>query len=428
MNIEILGREAINRIKQTWGLPKTGFIAGGSIANIVWELVSGNKAVVNDIDVFILDSIIEKMDTTDENYYEYKEKDYKYYEDYTGMCCWDTLTLNFYTIVNSEKDGMFNIVSYKSNTADHQSIVIKSFDINSTKIGYSIDEDKIYWEPEFEEFLKTGKLKICNVTTPSHTAIRIAKKSKELNTELDPFELKMLQFALEFRFSDAGKYKFMNRYYEMFNNHIDILGEFFSIEKKDEAENFVKINYNKIVDLYALKPKFKKTWTHSWDGPSRSDIFNDNNLIYLSNSGDFIFYMRNIHPDEKLRKIWKSIRFFFSRDLNYIDGDFPQEDIELLSRMGHYAPNSIEHLRGLKLSKQIEIIKKVFEKFKDDPIIAISILEKNKIGDIELDDQTALLLELSVRKQIINDTKGKARKILNKKEEDVVQQIQDYLK
>lgn len=52
MNIENLARQAINRIKDTWGLPKTGFLAGGSIANIIWELVSGNKAVVNDIDVF----------------------------------------------------------------------------------------------------------------------------------------------------------------------------------------------------------------------------------------------------------------------------------------------------------------------------------------------------------------------------------------
>jgi hypothetical protein len=54
------------------------------------------------------------------------------------------------------------------------------------------------------------------------------------------------------------------------------------------------------------------------------------------------------------------------------------------------------------------------DKFKDDPIIAISILENIKLDkDIVLDDQMALLLELSVRKEIINDTRGKVRNILN---------------
>ena len=58
MNIESLGRQAIDRIKSEWGLPKRGFLAGGSIANIVWELVSGNKAVVSDIDIFIFDLLL----------------------------------------------------------------------------------------------------------------------------------------------------------------------------------------------------------------------------------------------------------------------------------------------------------------------------------------------------------------------------------
>ena len=53
MNIEILCRKAIEIIKDNWGIPERGFIAGGSIANIIWELVSGKKAIVNDIDVFL---------------------------------------------------------------------------------------------------------------------------------------------------------------------------------------------------------------------------------------------------------------------------------------------------------------------------------------------------------------------------------------
>jgi hypothetical protein len=59
--------------------------------------------------------------------------------------------------------------------------------------------------------------------------------------------------------------------------------------------------------------------------------------------------------------------------------------------------------------------------------VAISILEKQKVDkDIELDETTSLLLELSVRKEIINDTKGKVYKIFgvepnteNSKDDDI---------
>jgi hypothetical protein len=57
MNIELLGRNAINKIKETWELPK--FLAGGSISNLIWEEISGNKSIINDIDIFILDEILE---------------------------------------------------------------------------------------------------------------------------------------------------------------------------------------------------------------------------------------------------------------------------------------------------------------------------------------------------------------------------------
>ena len=62
MDIEILVRRAIEHIKSKWGLPETGFIAGGSISNLVWEYVSGKPAVINDVDVFIFDGIIESLD------------------------------------------------------------------------------------------------------------------------------------------------------------------------------------------------------------------------------------------------------------------------------------------------------------------------------------------------------------------------------
>jgi hypothetical protein len=239
MNIELLGRQAIDRIKSEWGLPKSGFIAGGSIANIVWELVSGNKAIINDVDVFVFDSIQEKFDKSDKSsLFNYQERETKYGEDYTGIC-FNTYTKDFYSIVESTKDDIFNIVKYKSNSKD-PSLIIKSFDINATRIGYSIEKDEIYWTSDFEDFLKTGTLKVTNLMTPSHTAVRIAKKSKELKAKVYIFEFKLLQYALGHNFSDRIKFRFKERYHQMYGeDHLRNLQE--ETINEDFKEDLIKV-------------------------------------------------------------------------------------------------------------------------------------------------------------------------------------------
>lgn len=408
-NIESIGRKAVDIIKSKWGLPASGFLAGGSIANVAWELISGNVAKINDIDIFVFCGILDK--TPDEDLFCYEDQDIRYYEDYCGLN-WSTYTKDFYSIIESKKDGIFNIIEYKSNISD-PSIVIKSFDINATRIGYSIDEDKLYWTKEFEEFLKTGELKISNIMTPSHTAIRIVKKSKELNVKLDIFEIKLLQYALTYKFKDMIKLRFMERYYDIYKEYSEFLNEYFIILRDPQIESYVKNKHDKDVELYFLKSIESVTENIDHFFRLGSNTFEDENIdnIYMSN--DFLFYMRNVYGNKELKNIWNKMFYFFD-DNSYVDININIDDLELLHRFFKYAPNSIEKLRGLKLSEQIEIIKKFLDKFKDDPIIAISILENIKIDkDIELNDQNTLLLELSVRKKIVNDTKGKVNKILN---------------
>lgn len=424
MNVELLGRQAIDIIKSKWGLPKAGFVAGGSIANIIWELVSGNKAIVNDVDIFVFDSVQENFDRSDKSsLFNYQEKETKYYEDYTGMC-FNTHTKDFYSIVESTKDDIFNIIKYKSNTSD-PSLIIKSFDINSTRVGYSIEKDQLYWTSEFEEFLKTGELKVCNLMTPSHTAVRIAKKSKELNAKLDLFEFKLIQHALSYSFSDRIKFRFKDRYLEMFESNLDMLESHFIITRDNEAEEYVKSQYLEDVKLYYLIPNIVGETPTENDIFISPKIFSDSNIFSIHKSSDFLFYMRNIYGKDNLASIWKKVYYYFN-DVNYIDREVISEDLELLYRFSQAAPNSIENLKGMKISDQINIIKKFLDKFKEDPIIAISILESMKIDkDIELDEQTSLLLELSVRKKIVNDTRNKVGRILNNESVDKVSSCDD---
>jgi hypothetical protein len=259
--------------------------------------------------------------------------------------------------------------------------------------------------------------------TPSHTAVRIAKKSKELNAKLYDFEFKLLQYALSYRFIDRIKLRFRERYLEMCKDNKDLLSPYFQMSRDLEAEEYVFTKVGEKVELYYLvardikKEVTEVPLTDNFEKIVYSNlpqIFEDDNINKIFKSTDFLFYMRNIYgKDQNLKDMWSKLYYFFN-DVHYIDREVSQEDLDLLQRFGKYAPGSIENLKGLKMSEQIEVIKKFLDKFKEDPIIAISILESVKVDkDIILDEQTMLLLELSVRKKIVNDTRGKVNKILN---------------
>jgi len=425
MKMEILARKALNILKSKWDLPKSGFLAGGSLANMIWELKSGNKAVINDIDIFVFDGKIKDIEeiTKEDSLYRFKDDDIRYYEEYTGMC-WNSYAKDFYTIVSSEKDGIFNIIKYKGSN-DTKDLVISSFDINATRVGYSIEEDKFYWTPDFEDFIKTGQLKICNIQTPAHSAIRIVKKSKELNVILDEFEIKLISYCLSRQFSDLNKLRFKERYSDLFNMNKEYLEKYFEIIRDYDTEEFLRREKNIITELYSLKNNdyFTKEDERVSKGPilkllNFENIFGDDNINNIYTSKDFMFYMRNIY-NTNFKDIWSKVYFFYT-DSEYIDIEVSKDDLELLSRLGTFAPKSIESLKGMKISKQLSLVKKLLDIYKEDPIIAISILEKGNVslyGDLD-DEANQLLLELSVRKEIVNDTKGKVRMILSKELED----------
>lgn len=411
INIEQLGRQALSLIKKEWGLPKRGLLAGGALANIIWELVSGNKAIINDIDVFILES--EDLYQEDlKSLFEYKETEDLYYEQYAGIG-WVTKTKDYYKIKSAEKEGIFNNISCVSNKKEPL-IIINSFDINATKVGYSIEEDELYWTTDFEEFLKTGELKISTLITPAHTAIRLSKKCKELNATLDEFEYKLCQHSLEHKFSDILRYRFKERYRNIYEDNFEVLKKYFRIRVDDIMTDYVKKQYDSDDKIYELIPLLESKMVEGdfFNIVNKSSVFEDNNLNKINNSKDFLFYMRNIYGDSEKSKLFSELSHLF-RTNDYIDVEVNDNDVQLLSRLSKWAPASINNLKGYKLSEQIFIVKKLLENYKNDPIIAISILEDIKIDkDIDIDEQTSLLLELAVRKKIVNDTKNKVKKIL----------------
>lgn len=419
MELEILARKALDKIKQKYGLPKSGFIAGGAIANSIWELVSGTPAVINDIDVFVFNDKIDVLDEYDRSsLFRYTDKDLKYFDTYSGIA-WSTYTKDFYSIVSADRDGIFNYIKYNSNS-DKPELILNSFDINCTKVGYSIDEDKFYFTNDFSEFIKTGKLLISSTTTPSHTTVRLAKKSKELNVDLDRFELKILEHILSSHFSDQNKRCFKSKYKDMLLDNWKILKDYFILERDKQLEEYVVVNFNINEELYYLKP----TKSHSLDGfIIGENIFKDSNIDNIFTSKQFMFYIRNVYGNEHLVRMWNKLSYFFTDD--YVDCEISDKDMLLLENFAKYASGSINTLKGLKLSEQISFINKVLEEFKEDPIIAISLLEKGNIDiNTEFDDLSKLLLELSVRKEIVNN-QNKVKMILRNEEPEEESKLLD---
>jgi CRISPR/Cas system CMR-associated protein Cmr5 small subunit len=411
INIEELAKRAINQLKLDFKLPSHGFLTGGSIANLIWEFVSGNKAVINDIDIFILEG--DKRLNKENRLYEFEKKESIYYDDSYGGINYRNKVNEYYEISKSLSIGKINEIYYVSNTNDPK-IIIDSFDLNCVQIGYLIEEDKFYWTKDFEKFIRKGELKVVNLLTPAHTLLRLVKKSEELNANYNNFEINLLKHVINYHLNGIIRTRFKSRYKEMWDKYSDKLENDFILIKDKGLEDHLLNKYNESSEIWTLSTiKYKTDGSFDIFTNSKKSVFNDDNLDKIYTCTEFLFYMRNVYGNNKLSKmIWNDLRYLFIE--NYLDIIPDKKDFELLARLVRWAPKSINTLRGLKISEQIKRVKFILEEFKHDPIIGISILEKHKEinTDIELDESTKLILELTVRKDIINDTNGKVSKIL----------------
>ena len=411
MNLDKIFRDSITEIKSKWILPKSGFLSGGSLANLVWEKISGNKAIINDIDIYHLNSIIDKADEEElRQKQNYQKKDKIVYEDYAGISINVKLS-SFYIIEKVSTTGILNEIEYKSNTEDPQ-IIIESFDINCCQIGYDLETDKFYWTKEFEEFLNTGEIRLVNLSSPAHSAMRLVKKQIDLNAKLPEVELDIIAYTLyNGSFLDTTKHRFKQRYADMFEKYMSGLESRFELVRDEELELHLKMNKDVHDKMYALKPRV-----------SGLNI-NPAQKIGLHLSKDFLFWVRSIFGNHDLEKMWYKLHLVFDYNLgikNYLDCTPTEDEVNFFNRLIVNASDCVRHLSGFPLSRQMYIVNTIFDKFKNDPIVAISILETYCIDyNIDLEnDMDLLLLELAVRKKILDDPKDKVRKIFEVVDEE----------
>lgn len=400
MNIELLARQSLDYLKFKFGnLPNSGIIAGGALANLIWEKVSGNIAVINDIDIFVFENILLKEDSygnlstkikSGEKMF-YRSLDKIYWRDYTGFCE-SSKNKNFYIIERTENKDIFNFIYY-SGTSSNTNLVIESFDINCTQIAYNIEEDKFYWTKDFEKFLKTAELKIVNLGSPHHSSIRIIKKRDELKAKLDTVELDILAYTVKKNMLGITRRYFSDKYLKYYQKYEEELSKYYKLLEEPDIAKILNDAKDLNINLYSLECILD------------DDYFSD--IEYVSyHCNDFLFFMRNIEKDTYDYKVWDILNHLYDYQ-GYIDSHIDDEDLFLLKRITENIPNSISNLKGLKLSQQVNIVKRLLNIFSEDLTIAFALIDnidiKTFINEEIESDENKLLLELSVRKKIIDN-------------------------
>ena len=415
MNYQEIFRQALDQIKSKWELPTTGFLAGGAISNVVWNILTGKDAPVNDLDIYHLSELKKTISTREMKEKQHFTNNEKWvYEDYTGLNV-GYQQKGYYTIEKVSVNGIYNNIEYKSSTED-RSIIIESFDINSCQLGYDIDTDTFVWTKNFERFLETGELRLTNLTSPAHSAMRLVKKRNDLDAILPELELDIIAYAMKnIKFMDTQKFRFKERYAKMYEKYQSELESHFKLVRDTDIEEYLRNNLEVHDFIWTLEPTDIKL----------DIISGEIHGVYLSK--DFLFYVRNILNNEKLEKLWFKLHPIMDSGMkfeDYVDVELTDEMIEKLWKIIVHAPNTNKNLKGLSISKQLETFDKILSKFPNDPFVAISIMENYKLTEHNLEDEMEILLmELSIRKQVIEDTKDKVYHILgietwNRKKDD----------
>jgi hypothetical protein len=437
MNIQKLAENALSKIQDMVDLPKTGVVAGGSLANLIWEEVSGNKDVINDVDIFAFTHImtLEEMEEMRKVQYSknfYDKKDVEFLEHYNGMRI-RSKTADFFKITKVSRDGLLNTIEI-CGTKNDPLIIIDSFDINCTQIGYSIDQDKFYWTSEFEEFINTGQLKVSNLMSPIHTAIRIVKKEDELNAKLDDLELEMCQYSVHHHLSDINRRYFTDKYFGVFKQYKDKLLKYFRIRPDKQMTDFMlscKSGPDKDdIMLYILECN---TGGVSFDeidqgdsgdsGKDMSDIFDIDQGwgterymrsfrdLSVRTGGQLMDYVRRYNDVDP--KLFSKLKFLVNGD-NYFDKTLNDDDLEFMSKIIDYAPAIIPKLMDMKLSEQINSIRKLTRLYDFNRRIGLCVMEHPKFGFEDMDNYTTddyLLFELGKRKEIAKNSNAKEIRI-----------------
>lgn len=255
-------------------LPNTGFLAGGAICNTILSLLDDKKYPINDIDIFY-----EMPDNGQGSNANRNQDTNIHIAPYGELMSLDSRASS-YRVIETDRDGIFNNVYVSktnlTDTEERYQYVLKGFDINCCMVGIDLENKKLIYTKEFEEFLQHRQLLVSNPYTPAHTSLRLLKKKEELNVYLDvEKEIRYLS-QVYLLFNDPyqnGLNKvfgtfFSEKYKDLYDKYKDQISEYFDLLTFIEAKtiSYSKFNaepvpkhiletWSKNSHLYTFKPK-----------------------------------------------------------------------------------------------------------------------------------------------------------------------------
>jgi len=293
----------LSSINKKVTLPNSGFLAGGSVANMLLSLYhSGTPSMfkINDVDIFIPQDQL----TTDElegedmlrcdvtfNLELHQDGD----EDYGQIYVENDGT--YYRVISSKRDGLINNVKcviehgqtggthrYTPNGDEGQlmipvtkrdavipnndpdnEIILRGFDLNCCQVGVDLKNNQIYYTKDFVNFLKSKQVLVNIPHTPFHTALRLIKKMKMYGDfcycDVD-YEIKYLYHAEGL---DGSCQFFGKENYDKF------------IENKDALKKYLEVSEVKIENM--PHEYRKKYFPKSYVSPTMSFLQPRDNYI-----------------------------------------------------------------------------------------------------------------------------------------------------
>jgi hypothetical protein len=216
----------VNKIlaKEGKSLPKRGYLAGQAVSSLYLGV-----GPVNDIDVFVPSKISSKRRSLSiRESIEPSEHlaGYRY--------IFDNCLQEKYTMVRTKTIGRLNITMFEQ-TKDIVTAkdLIEMFDINCTQIAIDLETEEIVFTDAFAEFERTRRLEISNLATPSHSMMRILKKSDEIDGSMLDIDTELSLAATYSQYVNVSY--FGKKHYDYYVKYKNILDKYVALYTSEKG-------------------------------------------------------------------------------------------------------------------------------------------------------------------------------------------------
>ena len=180
---EIQKNNIISHLKRNYDLPEQGFVAGQSVASLIYnELDLSISGPINDIDVFTTSDL--------ESLYALKARmrtistsetisffDGGSFSKTQFLCSDVSRSYRVIRSVYTDETKLINLIKVHFNNGSFSEIdILKSFDFNCCSVGFDLETETFFYTQSFVDFCKTKQLRVLSSHTPFHSILRLNKK------------------------------------------------------------------------------------------------------------------------------------------------------------------------------------------------------------------------------------------------------------